>query len=160
MSKDNDECLMDSADKYDNSLSLVVRLPTYVILSFRISILFARTLTRFSHLKGHFGTAWQNQQKEFDHLPAPILYTTNCLMPPKNSYADRVFTTEVVAFPGAVHIDEKKDFTPVIEKALELGGYKEDQLLTGINGGTKVTTGFGSIPKFPDKRNCIAFLMF
>ena len=98
---------------------------------------------KYSHLKGNFGTAWQNQQKEFDHLPAPILYTTNCLMPPKNSYADRVFTTEVVAFPGAVHIDEKKDFTPVIEKALELGGYKEDQLLTGINGGTKVTTGFG-----------------
>ena len=61
----------------------------------------------------------------------------NCLMPPKNSYADRVFTTEVVAFPGTVHIDEKKDFTPVIEKALELGGYKEDQILTGINGGTK-----------------------
>lgn len=55
----------------------------------------------------------------------------------KSSYADRVFTTEMVAFPGAVHIDEKKDFTPVIEKALELGGYKEDQILTGINGGTK-----------------------
>ena len=100
-------------------------------------------LKKFSHLKGNFGTAWQNQQKEFDHLPAPILYTTNCLMPPKSSYADRVFTTEMVAFPGAVHIDEKKDFTPVIEKALELGGYKEDQILTGINGGTKVTTGFG-----------------
>ena len=77
-------------------------------------------LKKFSHLKGNFGTAWQNQQKEFDHLPAPILYTTNCLMPPKSSYADRVFTTEVVAFPGAVHIDEKKDFTPVIEKAMEL----------------------------------------
>ena len=45
--------------------------------------------------------------------------------------------------PGAVHIDEKKDFTPVIEKALELGGYKEDQMFSGINGGTKVTTGFG-----------------
>ena len=45
--------------------------------------------------------------------------------------------------PGAVHIDEKKDFTPVIEKALELGGYKEDQIFSGINGGTKVTTGFG-----------------
>ena len=59
-------------------------------------------LKKFSHLKGNFGTAWQNQQKEFDHLPAPILYTTNCLMPPKSSYADRVFTTEVVAFPGAV----------------------------------------------------------
>ena len=100
-------------------------------------------LKKYSHLKGNFGTAWQNQQKEFDHLPAPILYTTNCLMPPKSSYADRVFTTEVVAFPGAVHIDEKKDFTPVIEKALELGGYKEDQTRTGINGGTKVTTGFG-----------------
>ncbi|OKZ77764.1 MAG: hydroxylamine reductase [Clostridiales bacterium 36_14] len=75
--------------------------------------------------------------------PAPILYTTNCLMPPKSSYADRVFTTEVVAFPGAVHIDEKKDFTPVIEKALKLGGYKENQIFSGINGGTKVTTGFG-----------------
>ena len=100
-------------------------------------------LKKFSHLKGNFGTAWQNQQKEFDHLPAPILYTTNCLMPPKSSYADRVFTTEMVAFPGAVHIDEKKDFTPVIEKALELGGYKENQMLAGINGGTKVTTGFG-----------------
>ena len=99
-------------------------------------------LKKFSHLKGHFGTAWQNQQKEFDHLPAPILYTTNCLMPPKNSYADRVFTTEVVAFPGAVHIDEKKDFTPVIAKALECGGYPEDHPMTGINGGTTVMTGF------------------
>ena len=100
-------------------------------------------LKKYAHLKGNFGTAWQNQQKEFDHLPAPILYTTNCLMPPKSSYADRVFTTEVVAFPGTVHIDEKKDFTPVIEKALELGGFKEDQMFSGINGGTKVTTGFG-----------------
>ena len=100
-------------------------------------------LRKYPQLKGNFGTAWQNQQKESDHLPAPILYTTNCLMPPKSSYADRVFTTEVVAFPGAVHIDEKKNFTPVIEKALELGGYKEDQTRTGINGGTKVTTGFG-----------------
>lgn len=68
-------------------------------------------LKKFSHLKGNFGTAWQNQQHEFDALPAPILFTTNCLMPPKASYADRVFTTEVVAFPGAVHIDENKDFT-------------------------------------------------
>ena len=100
-------------------------------------------LRKYSHLKGNFGTAWQNQQKEFDHIPAPILYTTNCLMPPKSSYIDRVFTTEVVAFPGTVHIDEQKDFTPVIEKALELGGYKEDQTFTGINGGTQVTTGFG-----------------
>ena len=63
-------------------------------------------------LKGNFGTAWQNQQKEFADIPAPILFTTNCLMPPKKSYADRVFTTEVVAYPGMVHIDDEKDFTP------------------------------------------------
>ena len=100
-------------------------------------------LKKFSHLKGNFGTAWQNQQKEFDNLPAPILYTTNCLMPPRKSYEDRVFTTEVVAFPGAVHIDDNKDFTPVIEKALALGGFTEDTEFTGINGGKEVTTGFG-----------------
>lgn len=100
-------------------------------------------LKKYSHLKGNFGTAWQNQQKEFDSIPAPILFTTNCLMPPKASYADRVFTTEVVAFPGAVHIGDDKDFTPVIEKALALGGYTEGKPMTGINGGTTVTTGFG-----------------
>lgn len=94
-------------------------------------------------MKGNFGTAWQNQQKEFADIPAPILFTTNCLMPPKKSYADRVFTTEVVAYPGMVHIDDEKDFTPVIEKALELGGYQEDRQFTGINGGTQVMTGFG-----------------
>ena len=100
-------------------------------------------LKRYPQLKGNFGTAWQNQQKEFADIPAPILFTTNCLMPPKRSYADRVFTTEVVAYPGMVHIDDEKDFTPVIEKALELGGYKEDRQFTGINGGTQVMTGFG-----------------
>ena len=100
-------------------------------------------LKKYTHLKGNFGTAWQNQQKEFDNLPAPVLFTTNCLMPPKDSYADRVFTTEVVAFPGTVHIDDEKDFTPVIEKALELGGFSEDKDFTGINGGSEVTTGFG-----------------
>ena len=100
-------------------------------------------LKKYPHLKGNFGTAWQNQQKEFADLPAPILFTTNCLMPPKASYADRVFTTEVVAFPGAVHIGEEKDFTPVIEKALELGGFAENRVFTGINGGTEVSTGFG-----------------
>ena len=95
------------------------------------------------HLKGHFGTAWQNQQKEFAGIPAPILFTTNCLMPPKESYADRVFTTAVVGYPGAAHIHERKDFTPVIERALALGGFEEEQQMTGINGGTQVTTGFG-----------------
>lgn len=100
-------------------------------------------LKKYPQLKGNFGTAWQNQQKEFDGIPAPILFTTNCLMPPRPSYADRVFTTEVVSYPEMVHIDETRDFTPVIEKALELGGYAEDQPFTGINGGHTVTTGFG-----------------
>jgi len=99
-------------------------------------------LKKYPHLKGNFGTAWQNQQKEFENIPAPVLFTTNCLMPPKASYKDRVFTTDVVQFPELVHIDSKKDFTPVIDKALELGGYIEDKQLTGINGGTELTTGF------------------
>ena len=100
-------------------------------------------LKKYAHLKGNFGTAWQNQQKEFADLPAPILFTTNCLMPPRDSYADRVFTTEVVSFPGMIHIGDDKDFTPVIKKALELGGFDTDQQFTGINGGETVTTGFG-----------------
>ena len=100
-------------------------------------------LKKYNHLKGNFGTAWQNQQKEFAHIPAPVVFTTNCLMPPKASYEDRVFTTAVVSYPGMEHIGEEKDFTPVIEKALELGGYENDQPMTGINGGTKVMTGFG-----------------
>ncbi|MEI6578956.1 MAG: hydroxylamine reductase [Eubacteriales bacterium] len=100
-------------------------------------------LKAFSHLKGNFGTAWQNQQKEFDAIPAPILFTTNCLMPVRASYYDRVFTTEVVCYPEMVHIGDDKDFSPVIAKALELGGYTEDHEMEGINGGKFVTTGFG-----------------
>lgn len=100
-------------------------------------------LKAYPHLKGNFGTAWQNQQKEFLDIPGPVLFTTNCLMPVKDNYRDRIFTTEVVAYPGMVHIDDDKDFTPVIEKALELGGYPEDHVMTGINGGKDVTTGFG-----------------
>ena len=99
-------------------------------------------LRKYSHLKGNFGTAWQNQQKEFANIPAPVVFTTNCLMPPRDSYKDRVFTTEVVSYPELVHIGDDKDFTPVIEKALELGGYTEDTQFTGINGGTTVMTGF------------------
>jgi hydroxylamine reductase len=99
-------------------------------------------LRAYPHLKGNFGTAWQNQQKEFDALPAPILFTTNCLMPVKDSYSDRVFTTGEVAYPGMVCIDEPKDFSAVIGKALELGGYKEDHPMAGINGGKEVATGF------------------
>ena len=100
-------------------------------------------LKKYAHLKGNFGTAWQNQQREFADIPAPVLFTTNCLMPPKASYADRVFTTAVVSYPELTHIGEDKNFTPVIEKALELGGYNEDKPFTGINGGGTVMTGFG-----------------
>lgn len=126
-------------------------------------------LKSFPHLKGHFGTAWQNQQKEFDGLPGPILFTTNCIMTPKSSYEDRVFTTGVVSFPELKHIDFKpyaevkeesykdknikikyteikshnKDFTPIINKALELGGFQRDSKFFGINGGDTLTTGFG-----------------
>ena len=110
-------------------------------------------LKKYPHLKGNFGTAWQNQQKEFADIPAPVLFTTNCLMPPKAGYADRVFTTAVVSYPEMTHIGEDKDFTPVIEKALELGGYNEDKPFTGINGGGTVTTGFarGTVLGVADK---------
>ena len=103
-------------------------------------------LKKHPHLKGNFGTAWQNQRKELQDIPAPVLFTTNCLMPPQDSYSDRVFTTAMVGYPGIAHIEEgqngEKDFAPVIEKALALGGYAEDKVLTGINGGTTLTTGF------------------
>lgn len=99
-------------------------------------------LKKYPHLKGNFGTAWQNQRKEFASIPAPVLFTTNCLMPPAESYRDRVFTMEAVRFPGTYHIDEDRDFTPVIEKALAMGGYREDMPFTGINGGHTVMTGF------------------
>ncbi|MEA4853192.1 MAG: hydroxylamine reductase [Christensenella sp.] len=100
-------------------------------------------LKKYAHLKGNFGTAWQNQKKEFDGVPAPILFTTNCLMPPAESYADRVYTTSVVGYPGMTHIGDDKDFSPVIEKALALGGWKEKKEMSGINGGHTLTTGFG-----------------
>ena len=98
-------------------------------------------LKKYAHLKGNFGTAWQNQQREFDNIPAPVVFTTNCLMPPKTSYADRVFTMGCVEYPGMEHVEG--DFNRVIEKALELGGYDRDMEFTGINGGKSVMTGFG-----------------
>ena len=88
-------------------------------------------LKKYDHLVGNFGGAWQDQQKEFDNIPGCVLMTTNCLMRPRESYKDRIFTTSVVGWDGVKYIgvgaDGKKDFTPIIEKALELGGYEEDQ---------------------------------
>lgn len=88
-------------------------------------------LKKYSHLVGNFGGAWQDQQKEFDNIPGCILMTTNCLMRPRETYKDRIFTTSVVGWDGVKHIvkgkDGKKDFSEIINKALELAGYEEDQ---------------------------------
>ncbi len=110
-------------------------------------------LKKYPNLKGNFGTAWQNQQKEFENIPAPVLFTTNCLMPVRPSYADRVYTTSVVGFPGLKHIDDNKDFSEIIEKAKQLGGYSEDKHMTGINGGDAYLTGFahGTVLSVADK---------
>lgn len=99
-------------------------------------------LKNYSHLKGNFGTAWQNQQKEFDNLPAPVIFTTNCIMPPRKSYIDRVFTIGPVNYPGTKHISDEEGFNEVIKKALELGGYKDRVRMTGVNGRDVVTTGW------------------
>lgn len=88
-------------------------------------------LNKYAHLAGNFGSAWQNQQKEFDNIPGCILMTTNCLMKPKDSYIDRIFSTSVVGFDGIKHIEKDenghKDFSEIISKSLELGGFTEDE---------------------------------
>ncbi|MFP4350412.1 MAG: hydroxylamine reductase [Thermodesulfobacteriota bacterium] len=93
-------------------------------------------LKKYDHFYGHYGTAWQNQTKEFAEFPGAILMTTNCLQKPQEAYKDRIFTTGLVGWPGVTHIDGE-DFSPVIEKALELPGYTEDVP------GKEVTVGFG-----------------
>ncbi|CEO22840.1 hydroxylamine reductase [Paraclostridium sordellii] len=88
-------------------------------------------LNKYPHLAGNFGGAWQDQQKEFDNIPGCILMTTNCLMKPRDSYKDRIFTTSVVGWDGVKYIGKtengEKDFSEIINKALELGGFEEDQ---------------------------------
>ncbi|MGR3319204.1 MAG: hydroxylamine reductase [Candidatus Anammoxibacter sp.] len=87
-------------------------------------------LKKHKHLIGNFGGAWQDQQSEFASLPGSILLTSNCLMKPKDSYKDRIYTTSVVGYPGVPHISNgngKLDFSPVIDKALQLGGFTEDE---------------------------------
>ena len=103
-------------------------------------------LKKHPHLAGNFGTAWQSQQTEFENIPAPVLFTTNCLMPQRPSYQDRVYTTSVVGYAGLRHIEadacSRKDFSPIIEQALALGGYEHDHSMSGINGGHMLMTGF------------------
>ncbi|HNX90431.1 MAG TPA: hydroxylamine reductase [Candidatus Omnitrophota bacterium] len=97
-------------------------------------------LKKHKHFVGHFGSAWQEQQKEFPAFPGAILMTTNCIQKPQESYNDRIFTTGLVAWPGVKHISamgNKKDFSVVINKALECGGFKEDIP------GKEILVGFG-----------------
>ncbi len=89
------------------------------------------SLKKYPHLVGNFGGAWQDQQKQFDNLPGCILMTTNCLMRPRDSYKDRIYSTNVVGWDGVKHIGKnengEKDFGPIIKQALELGGFPEDE---------------------------------
>jgi hydroxylamine reductase len=93
-------------------------------------------LKKYEHFYGHYGTAWQNQQKEMDAFPGAILFTTNCIQKPRDSYKDNVFTTGLVGWPSIAHIGDDKDFTPVIERALALPGFAADEdkgeVLTGF----------------------------
>jgi hydroxylamine reductase len=93
-------------------------------------------LKKYGHFYGHYGTAWQNQKKEFAEFPGAILMTTNCIQKPQPGYMENIFTTGLVAWPGVAHIGEDKDFTPVIERALALPGFTEDtskgEVLTGF----------------------------
>ncbi|WP_319521276.1 hydroxylamine reductase [uncultured Desulfosarcina sp.] len=82
-------------------------------------------LKKYGHFYGHYGTAWQNQAKEFAAFPGAIVMTTNCIQKPKESYQANIFTTGLVGWPGVPHIADK-DFTPAIERALALPGFTED----------------------------------
>jgi len=93
-------------------------------------------LKKYPHFYGHYGTAWQNQAKEFAEFPGAILMTTNCIQKPRESYQDNIFTTGLVGWPGVTHIADK-DFTPVIERALALPGFQEE------SNGRQVMCGFG-----------------
>jgi hydroxylamine reductase len=93
-------------------------------------------LNKYSHLAGHYGTAWQNQAKDFGNFPGAILMTTNCIQRPKDAYKDNIFTTGLVGWQGVTHISSK-DFTPVIQKALQMPGFADD------TEGSSVMVGFG-----------------
>jgi len=96
-------------------------------------------LKKYPHFYGHYGTAWQNQRREFPQFPGAILMTTNCIQQPMDSYRGNIFTTGMVGWPGVTHIEDK-DFTPVINKALEMPGFTADtdrgSVLTGFGHST------------------------
>jgi hydroxylamine reductase len=93
-------------------------------------------LKKYAHFYGHYGTAWQNQRREFAEFPGAILMTTNCIQKPADNYQGSIFTSGPVAWPDTLHITGE-DFSPVIKRALELPGFPEDKE------GKYVTVGFG-----------------
>ncbi len=93
-------------------------------------------LKKYQHFYGHYGTAWQNQAREFAKFPGAIVMTTNCIQKPAEAYKDNLFTTGLVGWPGLQHIADK-DFTPVIEKALAMPGFEQDEAAKSV------MTGFG-----------------
>ncbi len=113
--KDMEEVLKQSNGKGIYVYTHGEMLPTHAYPEFK----------RYDHFYGHFGTAWQNQIREFGSFPGPILMTTNCIQRPQASYRDNIFTTGLVGWPGVPHLADK-DFTPLIKKALDMPGFPED----------------------------------
>jgi len=124
--KDMEEILKQSEGKGINVYTHGEMLPTHAYPE----------LKKYKHFYGHYGTAWQNQGKEFSQFPGPIVMTTNCIQNPRADYKDNIFTTGLVGWPGVTHISDK-NFAPVIEKALEMPGFSED------GDGGQVLCGFG-----------------
>lgn len=100
---------------------------------------------KYPHFVGNYGNAWWKQKEEFEAFHGPILMTTNCIVPPKDSYKDRLYTTGAAGYPGCPHIPgkigERKDFSPIIEQAKQcqppapiengeiIGGFAHEQVL-------------------------------
>ena len=124
--KDLEELLKQSEGKGINIYTHGEMLPTHAYPA----------LKKYPHFYGHYGTAWQNQRKEFAEFPGAILMTTNCIQRPKESYMDNIYTTGLVGWPGATHISDK-NFAPVIAKALAMPGF------SGDTNGKSVMCGFG-----------------
>jgi hydroxylamine reductase len=113
--KDLEMILRQTADKGINVYTHGEMLPTHGYPE----------LKKYPHFHGHYGTGWQNQQKEFADFPGAIVMTTNCIQKPKDIYQENIFTTGLVGWPGVLHLGDK-DFTPAINKALAMDGFSED----------------------------------
>jgi hydroxylamine reductase len=124
--KDLEEILKQSAGKGIHVYTHGEMLPTHAYPG----------LKKYPHFYGHYGTAWQNQLKEFPKFPGAIVLTTNCLMRVQQAYQDNIFTRGLVGWPGVKHLADR-NFAPVIEKALAMPGFPEDangkQVMVGFN---------------------------